>query len=139
MRTVFALLCVLVSVAAADDMQIGDKTLKNAKVVRAEPDCIVISHSAGVSTYELAELPEALQKQYGYDPTPAAPPASPPDGMLGLKHGFTFPPRLFGWFDLQFVASEEQTDSYRYGLWAGGFGMCVVLILIAKSFVGDRR
>ena len=62
-----------VSIALADDFKtIGGKERKNVKVSRVEPDGIVISFSGGIVKLPFTELPEDVQKEYGYDSSAAA-------------------------------------------------------------------
>ena len=61
------------SIAVADDFKTTDgKEYKNAKVSRVEPDGIVITFSGGIVKLPFTELPEDVQKKYGYNSSAAA-------------------------------------------------------------------
>ena len=48
------------------------KTYKRFKVLRVEPDGLNIMHSSGIVKVSFGNLPESVQKEYGYDPAKAA-------------------------------------------------------------------
>jgi hypothetical protein len=61
------------SIALADDFKtIDGKEYKNVTVSRAEPDGIVVTGKAGISKIYFAELPQEIQKKFGYKPQAAA-------------------------------------------------------------------
>ena len=47
------------------------KTYKQARVFRVEPDGITYMYAGGMSKIPFTELPEAVRKQYNYDPAAA--------------------------------------------------------------------
>jgi hypothetical protein len=70
------LLAVLVSLpvsrALCDDYKtVGVKEYRNARVSRVEPDGVVLVYKSGVVKVYFAELPEEIQKRFGYDPAKA--------------------------------------------------------------------
>ena len=48
------------------------KTYKHVKVMGIYPDGLSIMHSTGVSKVPFDNLPDAIQKEYGYDPAKVA-------------------------------------------------------------------
>jgi hypothetical protein len=73
-KTILPILVALsASIAVAEDFKTTNgKEYKNAKVSRVEPDGIVISFSGGIVKLPFIELPEDVQKKYGYDSSAAA-------------------------------------------------------------------
>jgi hypothetical protein len=71
--TVLAILASLsASRALGDDFTtLKGKEYKNAKVSRVEPDGVVLVYKSGVVKVYFAELPEEIQKRFGYDPAKA--------------------------------------------------------------------
>ena len=63
--------------AAPPDGGLGDVTLasgtvlKQAVVLKSEPDGLRLEHAHGVAKVKFEELPEALRQQYGFDPARA--------------------------------------------------------------------
>jgi hypothetical protein len=53
---------------AADITTRDGTTYHNAQVTGVDPDGIHVTHSIGVAKLRFEELPDALQKQYHYDP-----------------------------------------------------------------------
>ena len=59
--------------AHAEDLTTLDKqTFQNYRVVKTEPDGIIIMHAQGGGKVAFTNLSPELQKQYGYDPAKAA-------------------------------------------------------------------
>ena len=57
---------------SAEDMTTAKgKTYINARITRVEPDGISFSHAGGIAKIPFWELPEDMQKKYGYDPVKA--------------------------------------------------------------------
>lgn len=51
-----------------DELPLEDGTaLKNAVVLKVEPDGVRVEHSAGVSKVKFEQLPESVQKQFSFD------------------------------------------------------------------------
>jgi len=48
------------------------KTYKRAKVTGVYPDGLSITHSTGVTKVPFENLPDAIQKEYNYDPAKVA-------------------------------------------------------------------
>ena len=74
MKTILSgsgVLLIALSCLAADLTNNAGKVFSNAKVIRVEPDGLNISHAGGIAKLYFWELPESVQKQYGYDPTNA--------------------------------------------------------------------
>jgi hypothetical protein len=59
---------VRMSCFAADITTRDGTTYHNAQVTGVDPDGIHVTHSIGVAKLRFEELPDALQKQYHYDP-----------------------------------------------------------------------
>ena len=63
---------------AADPESLGDLTLKDgrtlrkASVLRAEPDALRLEHATGVSRIPFEDLPDSIQRKFGFDPAKAA-------------------------------------------------------------------
>ena len=55
-----------------DVTTLSGRTLKNARVFRAEPDGLNFMFTGGMVKIPFTDLPEAMRKQYGYDPVKAA-------------------------------------------------------------------
>ena len=76
MKLSAAILLVVISVCTcvrADDIRSTNGAVyKNAKIVRTEPDGLVIQHRAGVAKVPFAELSLEIQKKYHYDAQRAA-------------------------------------------------------------------
>ena len=72
-KTTLAILAALsASLALADDFKtIDGKEYKNATVSRVEADGIMLKFHGGISKIYFVELPQEVQKQYGYDPKAA--------------------------------------------------------------------
>jgi len=72
----FALTTALLSAeepAVFNELKLKDGTvLKAAKVLREQPDGLYIEHHEGAAKIKFENLPEAVQKQFGYDPDAAA-------------------------------------------------------------------
>ena len=70
-RTTIAILAALsVSLALADDFKtIKGKEYKNATVSSVEADGIVLRTKSGISKVYFVELPQEVQKRFGYDST----------------------------------------------------------------------
>jgi len=63
----FLILC-FASVALADDFKaIDGKEYKNVKVIRVEPDGIVLISKSGISKVYFTELPKEVQERFHYD------------------------------------------------------------------------
>ncbi|MGD9874516.1 MAG: hypothetical protein AB7T27_09635 [Kiritimatiellia bacterium] len=60
------------SIPAEDITTSKGKTYINARITRVEPDGISFSHAGGIAKIPFWELPEEIQKKYGYDPQKAA-------------------------------------------------------------------
>ncbi len=59
--------------ALAEDLTTTDGRIFTAyKITKVDPDGICIMHESGTAKIPFAKLPEALQKQHGYDPAKAA-------------------------------------------------------------------
>jgi hypothetical protein len=56
----------------ADLTTLSGKTYKQARVFRVEPDGINYMFAGGIVKIPFTDLPEAVRKQYGYDPKQAA-------------------------------------------------------------------
>jgi hypothetical protein len=67
-----ALFCSTCFVHAEDLTTLDKQTFQNYRVVKTEPDGIIIMHSQGGGKVAFTNLPPELQKQYGYDPVKAA-------------------------------------------------------------------
>jgi hypothetical protein len=75
MRLAFQLLLVLLAASAvfAVDITTRDgKTYKHAKVTGVDADGVRITHSTGVAKVPFDNLPDAIQKEYNYDPAKVA-------------------------------------------------------------------
>ncbi|WP_040547116.1 hypothetical protein [Pedosphaera parvula] len=67
-----ATFCLLTRFACAENLTTLDKqTFQNYRVVKTEPDGIIIMHAQGGGKVAFTNLPPELQKQYGYDPVKA--------------------------------------------------------------------
>lgn len=65
--------CLWTWFARAENLTTLDKqTFQNYRVVKTEPDGIIIMHAQGGGKVAFTNLPPELQKQYGYDPIKAA-------------------------------------------------------------------
>jgi hypothetical protein len=68
----FLILC-SASVALADDFKaIDGKEYKNVKVIRVEPDGIVLVSKSGISKVYFTELPKEIQDRFHYEAVQAA-------------------------------------------------------------------
>lgn len=72
MKPLIAALAALSTFALAADLKVGDRTYIGYEITKVEPDGITISHSEGIAKIPFSDLPEAIQKQHGYDPAKAA-------------------------------------------------------------------
>src|ERR1017187_4659721 len=77
MKTMFALLLVIAALMVSaqtnfDVLVCKDASYTNATIIRTTPAYAVVMHSDGISKVALTNLPESLQKKYGYDPDKAA-------------------------------------------------------------------
>ena len=67
--------------APPDLVTLSGQTYKAARVFRVEPDGITYAYTGGLSKIPFTDLPEAIRKQYGYDPAKAAAFASADDAQ----------------------------------------------------------
>src|SRR5436190_18111678 len=73
MKTFTFLILCFASVALAEDFKaIDGKEYKNVKVIRVEPDGIVLISKSGISKVYFTELPKEVQDRFNYDATEAA-------------------------------------------------------------------
>lgn len=91
--TLLALLCLSTALPAQETSKIPSLTTTDGRtytavtITKMEPDGIRIAHESGTAKIPFTKLPEALQKQHGYDPakarssnrkrTPRSPPRNP--------------------------------------------------------------
>lgn len=62
------LVMLIAAIARAEDIETLDhKVYKNATITRAEPDGIVLRHSAGIVKIPFTDLPQEFSKRYNYD------------------------------------------------------------------------
>lgn len=72
-RILFLLLLCCLGIARAEDVTLKTGViLKNATVSKRDPSSVTFSHDDGILKVWLAELPEELQKKFGYDPAKSA-------------------------------------------------------------------
>src|SRR6266404_7227737 len=70
---VIAWLVMLPRIGFAEDIEtLNHQVYKNATISRAEPDGIVVMHSAGIVKIPFSELTPEYAKRFGYDPAKAA-------------------------------------------------------------------
>jgi len=67
-----AIVILAASFAGAEDLAIKDRSLKNVRVDRVEPDGVTITHAAGICKLGFDELPAEWKARYDYDPVKAA-------------------------------------------------------------------
>lgn len=76
MKTILAILLgFALNVAAQTNFGLllcKNATFTNATIIRSTPAYVVVSHLGGLSKVVSTNLPDALQKQFGYDPQKAA-------------------------------------------------------------------
>ena len=75
MRLSLQLLLAVLAVSTVVSLDIttrDGKTYKHAKVTGVYLDGLSITHSTGVTTVPFDNLPDAIQKEYNYDPVKAA-------------------------------------------------------------------
>lgn len=67
--TMFATLTLLAHVVFGEDWHCKDgKIYQNVRYMRHNPSAVQFSHSAGISIEKFTNLPDDIQKRYGYDP-----------------------------------------------------------------------
>lgn len=75
MRTITLILSLLLTISVCSALDITTRkgvTYKQVTVTKVDPDGIRIRHADGAATIPFANLPEALQRQYNYDPAKVA-------------------------------------------------------------------
>jgi hypothetical protein len=72
MKITLALLLAMTVTASAEDWSVGTTVYKDVKIINHDAAYVTILDSDGGATIELSNLPPALQKRFGYDPTKAA-------------------------------------------------------------------
>ena len=63
------------------------ENIENVRVLRAEPDGLVLRGESGILKIPFKKLPESLQKEYGFDPQKASETASPAAGTTSDTSG----------------------------------------------------
>lgn len=72
LAAIFAALACASTCFALDITTRSGTAYRHCEVIKVEPDGIRISHATGAAKISFEELPDALQRQYGYDAAKAA-------------------------------------------------------------------
>ncbi len=68
-----SLLLLLPEFSAAEDFKLIDGTIfRDARVLEARPDAVVLLHDRGIAMVDLAKLPRSVRARFRYDPKKAA-------------------------------------------------------------------